>query len=163
MKKILTLLIAVVSIATLSSCSSWFDDCGPFDEGYTWEKKDHVFMVPYYHDSLGGDSLSIRVYYLSDGIEPEIVYSSSLDSFKITTDIRGSYFYSDGADSLWKPYYDYEWGYETLYLGYSVFEYTPAKQFSQTPQCSPPVNDIDVQKIRVEVPKNIRVITLRNW
>ncbi len=159
MKKLLISFFAAVFISTLCSCSGWLDDCGPFDEGHTWEKKDHVFMVPFYPDSATRDTIIISMGYVREGVTPEIVYSTTLDSFRITTNVRGSYFHQAGADTIWKPSYQYDSGYRWLSLSYRYNPYIATKQPSQSPQCSPKMDHVEVQKVRIEVPQTIKYIT----
>ena len=111
MKKLLISSIAAVFISALSSCSGWFDDCGPFDEGYNWEKKEQITSIPFYPDSLASDSITIRLIDLGDSPDSvKVIYSSTIDSFRVTADAFGTNFTTLGADTAWKPTYRYLWG-----------------------------------------------------
>lgn len=162
MKKLLIAPFLFALMMSITSCSGFPWECGPFDEGYTWEKKDHVFMVPFYPDSVKSDTLHLQITNLEKSAQRDIVYSSTLDSFRIITNIRGSYFDAPGTDTIWSPRYYYDFGSRVgwLSLNYMYHNYHIAKHHSQTPQCSPPFDDIDIQKLRIEVPKHIKYVKL---
>lgn len=146
----------VFLVIGLSSCDSWF--CPDAEPGYTWEKKDYTLTVPFYPDSLGTDSLYIKFYVDNTLPLPEIIYSSTLDSFRITTDVKGSYFYGERQETLWYPKYDYTWSSEMLRLDYSFLHRILAAKNVQLPQCEPAQEVVEITRLKVEVPRQIRRI-----
>ncbi len=132
--------------------------------GYDWEKKNTILKVPVVLDSLRGDTLNVRI--LSWGLDtvPKVIYSSTLDSFVITADIKGENFSKPGADTLWKPGYEYEWHNSRLTLNYLGDIMKIERKNSQTPQLTPfPENLIIIEKMQIEVPKSVKQINYTYW
>ncbi len=150
----------MLTLITLSQSAC--DSCGS-DEGYTWEKKDYVLMVPFYPDSLASDSVFVNFFPDLYHTTPQIVYSSSLDSFRITMDVKGAYFGFPGSDTIWKPSYDYYWGSKELRIDYWFDYATTLKQNAQTPQCTPAMDEVFVTKVRIEAPKTVKYVTLSRY
>ena len=152
-----TIIIFIILVGCwLSSCGP-ADTCGPFPEGYNWEKKDYQFRVPFSLDSLHSDTLNIGLRSYGYTSDTEVVYSDQLDSFVITVDVQGENYEDKTAEETWKPYYKYYWSRQELAISF-VGDYFMIKgKNSQTPQCSPaPYNVLNVTKIRIEVPKSLK-------
>lgn len=163
MKK--TLLNLLAGMLMIGLCSCWpFDTCGPFPEGYNWEKKDYQFRVPFSLYSLHSDTLNIRLYSHGNTSDAEVIYSTQLDSFAITVDVEGKNFESKTAEDSWKPYYKYYWSRQELAINF-VGDYFQAQgKNSQNPQCSPPIyDDLYVTKLRIEVPMTLKHIKLLHY
>lgn len=158
MKNLLITPLLFTMMILMSSCSGLPWECGPFPEGYSWEKKDHVFMVPSYPDSLASDTIMIWVLSYGEAL-PSIVYSPVLDSFKITSDISGKNFWTAGADTMWKPTHEYRWAEKELLLDYWFTPNHNQTKSSQSPQCTPaPDDQVYVTKMKIEAPKTIKFV-----
>ena len=161
MKNIIVFLTNITVALSLSSC--WLtDNCGPFEEGYYWEKKNDVTFIPFYPDSLASDSITINYTdweYESDSVE--VVYSSTLDSFKVTADAYGSNFITPGADTSWEPIYSYS--YSKGQMSISMTNYKPKNnpKNTQTPQCSPfPAEHLTISNVVIEAPRTIHKVRI---
>ena len=155
------LLFMSLQMGVLSSCESWL--CPDPDRGYTWEKKDYVLTVPFSPDSLATDSMYIKFYVNGNLPSPEIIYSSILDSFRITTDVKGSYFYGGNEDSIWSPKYKYVWNLQMFVLDYFYLHHIQTVKNAQSPQCQPAQEVVEVTKLKIEVPRQIRRIEVKKF
>jgi len=151
-----------VIMVSITSCSSWpFDDCGPFPEGYNWEKKDYQFGVPFSLDSLHSDTLNIRLRSYGYASDTEVVYSDQLDSFSITVDVQGENYEDKTAEETWKPYYKYFWSQQELGISFVGDYFKTQGKGSQNPQCIPaPYNVLNITKIKIEVPKSLKHVII---
>ena len=147
------LLLTLIPL-TQSGCDTCGSGAGDY---YSIDKKGHVFMIPYYPDSLSGDSLSLSVFYVQEGVKKQVVYSSTLDSFRITTDIAGWSLSKTEADN-WKPHYSYDWVNKKLWVDYHFSAYNIKPKNAQTPQCTPAENSVVVTAVKIEVPKTLKNI-----
>lgn len=136
MKTSATIIFIAIIGCWLSSC--WpIDTCGPFPEGYNWEKKDYQFRVPFSLDSLHSDTLNIRLYSHGHTSDTEIVYSDQLDSLAITVDVQGENYEDKTAGETWKPYYKYYWSQKELGVNFVANYFRAQGKGSQDPQCIP--------------------------
>ncbi|HEY6171787.1 MAG TPA: hypothetical protein VIX80_05980 [Candidatus Kapabacteria bacterium] len=156
---LLSLLFAAA--CCFNACESFF--CPDPDPGFTWEKKGYVLTVPFSPDSLAADSLYIKLYVDGNLPSPEIIYSSTLDSLRITTDVKGSYFYGGSEDTIWSPKYKYVWNLQALVLDYFYLHQLQTMKNGQTPQCEPAQQVVEVTKLKIEVPRQVRRIEIKKF
>ena len=162
MKNAVLILVAGMLMIGLSSC--WpVDTCGPFPEGYNWEKKDYQFKVPFSLDSLRSDTLNIRLYSHEHTSDTEIVYSDQLDSVAIIVDVQGENFEDKTAGETWKPYYKYYWPREELGINFVGDYFRAQGKGSQNPQCSSaPYDVLTVTKLRIEMPRTLKHVIIHH-
>lgn len=160
MKYTILLFLLFIAACCFNACESFF--CPDPDPGFTWEKKDYVFMVPFYRDSLGSDSLELLFFPGYRNQTPEILYSATLDSFRITTDIKASQFYEPNEDTAWSPIYDYSWKSKNLRLDYwfnHLISISTTKN-TQSPQCDQMGYVIEITRLKIEVPRTLKYIEI---
>lgn len=155
MMKLLSLFVILSTAICFNAC----DTCGSgAGDSYSIDKKGHVFMIPFHPDSLSGDSLKMNIFYVQEGVKKQIVYSSTLDSFRITTDVAGWSVYKTDAEN-WKPHYSYNWESKMLWVRYNDFyQNTIGPKSSQTPQCDPTQNSSVVTAVKIEVPRTVKYV-----
>jgi hypothetical protein len=154
----ITILLFLFFLA--ACCFNACDTCGSGStDTFSIDQKGHVFMIPFYPDSLSGDSLEMSVFfYFQEGVKKQVVYSSTLDSFRITADIAGWSLSKTEADN-WKPSYSYNWVDKRLRVHYNDFHpYIIEQKNSQTPQCTPAENSAVVTSVKIEVPRTVKSV-----
>ena|SRR5688572_12633149 len=163
MKTSTTILFIAIIGCWFCSCEP-ADTCGPFPQGYDWEKKNTLLTIPFYPDSLKMDTLRISVEASNFPSDSKILYSSAIDSFQITSDVVGSNYMTAGADTLWKPTFQYRWSENKLILSYNGDISIIKRKNSQDPQCTPPRTDyISITRLLIVVPKTISVVKVGPW
>jgi hypothetical protein len=161
MKTSATVIFISILGCWLCSCGP-ADTCGPFPQGYNWERKALPTSIPFYPDSLLSDSIRIRFadwYYNLDSVK--VFYSSTLDSFRITADALGTNFFIAGADTNWRPKHSYVWNAKQMDIYFQNYIPVSTQKNSQSPQCSPiPGDYLTVSNVSIEVPKTIKYVSL---